>query len=231
MFKNFLSFWKGKDFLNEILDDFNKMGEDTERMYTSVIEKMFGEEKGPGLKDMIYETDKRVNELEREIRRRIVEHLSIQPTVDVAACLLMMSVVKDAERLGDYCKNLYEVTELLKGPRDNASYDSIFGNLHEKIIEEFTKTRKAFQESDEAMAKEVLAVERTIVHRCDAILVTLAQGNLDTNSAVCYTLTARYFKRIAAHLANIGSSVILPLSDLDFFDEKTRHGKEPKKKD
>jgi hypothetical protein len=31
---------------------------------------------------------------------------------------------------------------------------------------------------------------------------------------------ARYFKRIAAHLTNIATSVILPLTDLDYFDER-----------
>ena len=54
------------------------------------------------------------------------------------------------------------------------------------------------------------------------IIKELAVGGMATNSAVCMTLMARYFKRISAHLANISTSVILPVSNLDFFDEKTR---------
>ena len=225
MFKNFMAFWKGKDFLNKILEDFNKMIEDTQDMFISVLDKLLEARGKPGLKDRIYAVDKQVNELEREIRKRIVEHLSLQPAVDVPACLLMMSVVKDAERIGDYCKNLYEVTELLQKPLDKNEFKQLFDDIHRELVEEFNKTKDAFRNSDEDLAREVLDIETGIVKDCDLILKKLASGSLDTNKAVCYTLIARYFKRIAAHLANIGSSVILPISDLDFFDEKLRRAK------
>lgn len=222
MFKSFLSFWKGKDFLSKILEDFNTMGKETEGMFRSVLQKLLESKEEPGLKDKIYSVDKNVNKLEREIRKRIVEHLSLQPTVDVPACLLMMSVVKDEERIGDYCKNLYEVTELLEKPLDINKFRQLFDDIDKEIMAEFKKTREAFQNSDEKLAREVLNIETGIVRRCDEILSKLAHSRLDANEAVCYTLTARYFKRIAAHLANIGSSVIVPISDLDFFDEKLR---------
>jgi len=230
MFKNFLSFWKGKDFLSQILEDFNLMCKDTEVMFNWVLKKLLEGKEELGLKDRIYSVDKKVNELEREIRRRIVEHLSLQPTVDVPACLLMMSVVKDAERIGDYCKNLYEVTEFLKKPLDKSKFKALFDDLDKDITEEFTKTRNAFQNSDGKLAREVLDLETAVVKRCDDILEKLASGQCGTgqcniNEAVCFALIARYFKRITAHLANIGSSVILPISNLDFFDEKVRRDK------
>lgn len=225
MFKSFLSFWTGKDFLSKILEDFNIMNEDTEVMFISVLKKLLEHKEEPGLKDKIYSVDKRVNALEREIRKRIVEHLSLQPTVDVPACLLMMSVVKDSERIGDYCKNLYEVTELLEKPLDIDRYRELFDGIDKSLIEEFRKTRDAFQKSDEQLAKDVLNLETSVVKRCDQIVRKLAGSELETNEAVCLTLVARYFKRISAHLANIGSSVILPISDLDFFDEKLRREK------
>lgn len=225
MFKNFLAFWRGKDFLSRVLENFNTMVEDTQEMFSSVLNKLLESKEEPGLKDKIYSVDKQVNELEREIRKRIVEHLSLQPAIDVPACLLMMSVVKDAERIGDYCKNLYEVTELLEKPLDKAEFRQLFNNIDREVIDEFSKTKDAFKNSDEELAREVLDIETRIVKNCDDILKKLASGKLDTNKAVCYTLTARYFKRIAAHLANIGSSVILPISQLDFFDEKLRREK------
>ena len=226
MFDNFLAFWKGKDFLGKILEDFNKMMEDTQNMFNSVLAKLLESKEEPGLKDEIYSLDKKVNELEREIRKRIVEHLSLQPTVDVPACLLMMSVVKDAERIGDYCKNLYEVTELLQKKLDMNKFKELFNEIDKEIVDEFNKTKNAFKDSDEKLAGEVLNMEKAIVGRCDGILKKLASSQLDTNEAVCFTLIARYFKRITAHLANIGSSVILPISDLDFFDEKIRRKNE-----
>lgn len=226
MFKNLISFWKGRDFLKEALKEFNEMMQDTEEMFKSVCDLLIRGQTKEGLKDNIYEVDKSVNELERDIRKRVVEHLSIHPGVDVPFSLVLMSVVKDAERLGDYSKNLFEVWELLKKPLDQDLYKRYFGDLDQRIFGEFEKTRQAFIESDEKLAHEILNLEREIVKKCDQIVEQLASSKLEANEAVCLTLIARYFKRVAAHLANIGSSVILPITNLDFFDEKLRHNKD-----
>ena len=69
--------------------------------------------------------------------------------MDLPACLVLMSVVKDAERLGDYAKNIFEVTELLEKPLDKNIFEDLFGDLDKKIINEFSQTRAAFIESDE----------------------------------------------------------------------------------
>lgn len=229
MFNNLLSFWKGKDFLKGVLDDFERMLNDTEDMFKKVCRKLLEGKSEEDLKDRIYKIDREVNRLEKEIRKRIVEHLSIQGSVDLPACLVLMSVVKDAERLGDYAKNIFEVTELLEKPLDKNIFEDLFGDLDKKIINEFSQTRAAFIESDKKTARDILIIEREIVKTCDEIINKLAKSNFPTNTAVCLTLLARYFKRTAAHLTNIASSVILPISDLDFFDEKLRHKNENKK--
>ncbi|NQU94737.1 MAG: hypothetical protein HQ549_00680 [Candidatus Omnitrophica bacterium] len=225
MFKNLLAFWKGKDFLAEVLEAFKEMLNDTKSMFESVCDALIEGRKGPDLEAKVYKVDKKVNLREKEIRKRIVEHLSIQPSVEIPVSLVLMSVVKDAERVGDYCKNLFEVTELLEGSLERTHFAEFFNGIDKKILQQFDKTVKAFMESDEKVAKEILSIERGIVIDCDDILKKLAKGNLPTNEAVCLALLARYFKRVSAHLANIGSSVILPVSDLDFFDEKLRREK------
>jgi len=57
-----------------------------------------------------------------------------------------------------------------------------------------------------------------------SLLIPLAAAGILTVEAVCFTLIARHFKRIVAHLVNIVTSVVLPLSDLDYFDEKKNKG-------
>ena len=226
MFKNLMSFWKGKDFLTEVLGDFRKMLEDTKYMFENVTEALIAGKTTPELRDKTYEVDKNVNRMEREIRKRIVEHLSIQPSVDVPVSLVLMSVVKDVERVGDYCKNIFELMALLNKPIDSKTYKGFFDGIEKEIIELFTKAQTAFIESDEKIAREILSKERKIVKTCDEIVSKLAKSSLSTNEGVCLSLLARYFKRVAAHLTNVGSSVILPVSDLDFFDEKLRHERE-----
>jgi len=220
MFKNIMRFWKGKDFLNQVLEDFKSMLNDAESMFGMVIRRLlYNEGDLDTLKKEIYEIDSRVNKSEKEIRKRIIEHLSIQPSVDVPTSLLLMSVVKDAERLGDYSKNLFEVSKFLAEPIDKNKYKELSNNIDQEIAELFKDTKKAFLESDEDIAIASWNYERQIAKRCDQILEKLAKSNISVNEAVCFTLIARHFKRIAAHLTNIATSVVLPLSDLDYFDE------------
>jgi len=222
MFKNLLQFWKGKDFLNQVLEEFKSMLDDAQIMFDSVCRRLIDNKEEPGLKNKVYSIDKQVNDLQRDIRKRIVEHLSLQPSVDVPTCLLLMSVVKDAERLGDYAKNLYEVTTLMEGPLNKEKYLELFDSVETEISELFKETKKAFIESDETKAAKAWDYKTKIAKRCDQIIEKLAASNLTVNEAVCFTLIARYFKRITAHLTNIATSVILPLTDLDYFDEKRR---------
>ncbi len=219
MFRDLLSFWKGKDFLVYVMDDFKIMLDDTESMFTSVCNQLIEGAQEPGLKDKIYKIDKKVNSLQREIRRRIVEHLTLQPTVNVNVCLLLMSVVKDAERLGDYCKNLYGVTELLDKPVDKTVFGQYFDDLDKEILSLFGQTRDAFINADEEKARSAWEYHRRINKTCDKIVEMLVRSDLGVNEAVCFALIARYFKRIVSHLVNIATSVVLPLSDLDYFDE------------
>ena len=223
MFKNLLQFWKGKDFISSVLKEFETMMVDAEDMFKSVKDKLIEGKTKDGLKDKIYAVDRRINELEKSIRTRIVEHLALQPSVDVSVCLVLMSVVKDAERLGDYAKNLFEVSELLAKPLDRELFRRYFDKTDERLITLAEKTRSAFIKSDEQLAREIQVLEREIVLRCEEAIKKLAADDLPSNISVCFTLIARYCKRIAVHLVNIGTSVILPVNELDFYDENERH--------
>lgn len=221
MFENILGFWKGKDFLVQVIDDFKNMLDDTEKMYGLVQDALLHDVKNPNLRDQIYEIDKRVNQNEKKIRKRIIEHLSLQPNVETSWCLRLMSIVKDAERVGDYCKNLYEVKVYLEKPINKDTFNSYFNSIDLNLKELFIHTREAFTESDSAKASSSWAIKTKIGNRCDETLEKLAKSDLGTNDAVCYTLIARHFKRISSHLVNIATSVVLPLSDLDYYDEDT----------
>ncbi len=222
MFKNLLDFWKGKDFLTNVLDEFGDMLKDAQEMFEMVCQNILEGRNIPLLGDKIYGVDKKINLLEKDIRKRIIEHLSIQPSSDIPMSLLLMSVVKDAERLGDYAKNLYQIRRISKKPLDRGIFKKFFGEMDKDIIKMFSDTKKAFIKSDEEAAKKIWQSEGRIVKRCDKIIEEIAGSDLNADQSVAFTLVARYFKRTAAHLTNIATSVILPISELDFFDEKRR---------
>jgi len=222
MFENLLKFWKGKDFLGQVLQEFKDMLDDAQIMFKAVCKKLIDNQEEPGLKDKVYGVDRKVNDLQRDIRKRVIEHLTVQPCVDVPTSLLLMSVVKDAERLGDYAKNLFEVSQLLEKPLNKEKYVQLFNNVEKEILELFEATKTAFIDSDESKASSTWDYKTKITKMCDDIIQELAKSDLTVNEAVTFTLMARYFKRLTAHLTNIATSVILPLTDLDYFDEKRK---------
>lgn len=220
MFKNLLGILSGKGFLEQVLEEFAQMLGTAEKMYSLVMEDYFSPNPDPQFKQSIYDMDQKINAYERHIRKRIVEHLSVNPTKGLNLCLMLMSVVKDAERLGDFIKNLFETGRLFDPPLQKEEFVEYFNDLPEKVAGYFSATVQAFLEYDEDKAYEVIRNERASAKECDKIIQRLAKSNLSANRAVCFTMTARFLKRIASHLSNIATAVVMPLSDLDYFDER-----------
>ncbi len=222
MFKSLLAFWSGKDFLSGVLDDFSKMLEIAEKMYQKTLCDLLEEKEGPKNVQEIYDLDKQINELERGIRQRIVSHLAVQSSVNTNVCLVLMSVTKDAERVGDYLKNFQELTLLIEGPLDKTEFRNYFQEIPELLGEKFARTRKAFVNSDEKLARQIIRKKLEIGPQCDQILKDVAASDLPANRAACYAVLARTLKRITGHLANIATAVVMPVTGLDYYDEDLR---------
>ena len=63
--------------------------------------------------------------------------LAINPRGDAPACLILMSVSKDVERAGDYCKNLLEVAEMLKTPAQETKYADDLREIADQVASSF----------------------------------------------------------------------------------------------
>jgi phosphate transport system protein len=170
------------------------------------------------VQDAIYRRDQSINELERSIRRKILRHLVINPGVDVAACLALMSVAKDAERIGDYCKNVFEVGRFYKQGFHVAAYHDRVDAVRLKTRELFPKVAQSFRESEERLARQAINTAGEIRAECDDIIEKLLSEDVavQVHEAVAYSLLARHYKRVAAHLANISTAVLGRIEDLDF---------------
>jgi phosphate uptake regulator len=219
MLKQLLQMLSSKSPLNDMLSEFTQMIEKTEWMFDVSIQVLMGEKPADEVEKEVYAKDREVNEHQRSIRRKIVRHLTLQPGIDVPACLVLMSVVKDAERMGDFCKNIYELGTMFDATFDRGRYKTPLVELAEQVENLFGKTRKAFERSDEEMAHSVMSKGVRISNQCDMLIKQLIADNLPTRKAVAYTLMARYLKRISSHLTNIATSVTTSVDNLDYLDE------------
>lgn len=219
MLKELLDLVRAKSPLSDMFSEFNEMIDKTEWMFDASVQVLMYGKPAEEVEGEVYAKDKEVNEHQRSIRRKIIRHLTVQPGGDVPACLVLMSVVKDAERVGDYCKNIFELGTGLDVEFDKGRYKTPFIELAEQVENLFGKTRKAFERSDEEIARSITIKGARIGKQCDMLLKQLIVDNIPTKKAVAYTLMARHFKRIASHLTNIATSVVTSVDNLDYLDE------------
>ncbi|MBA4157901.1 MAG: phosphate uptake regulator PhoU [Gemmatimonadetes bacterium] len=163
-------------------------------------------------------TDRKVNSLEREIRRELLVHASVFGGIDTPAVLVYMSIVKDIERVGDYAKNLLDLA------RDGASFAEVpdveeWRRLSAELSQFIADAGAAFQSRDAKNARNLRTHGDTLLDLFDERVTDLIREEHPDGQAVPRALAYRYVKRVVAHLMNLLSAVIMPLDKLDYFDE------------
>jgi phosphate uptake regulator len=204
-----------------------KMGENFREMLNLAVENslkagetFFEGRSSAETRSEIYEKDVQINKLERKIRKRVAAHLSIHGNrPDVPYCLLLMSLVKDIERIGDYAKNLAELVEIYQGSLPD---DDIFQELREarrEVEEAFRAAHDIFAAQDRERAIHFIQTGRDVAHRCDTLIIRVANSDYPAGLATAAVLCSRYYKRFGGHILNIFSSVVMPLHKIDYYDE------------
>jgi phosphate uptake regulator len=163
-------------------------------------------------------TDHGVNAAERDIRRELVVHASVQGAIDTPAILIYMSIVKDIERIGDYAKNLFDLAA------DGADlstglYTGEITTLAGQVPEFITAAAAAFADRDEERSKALMRSGDDLLDHFDERVSALVKEEHPDHQAVAVALTHRYLKRIVAHAMNVLSAVVMPVDRLDYFDE------------
>lgn len=218
MFKSIFQAWSEQSFTKKVVEDFISMLERSKKMMSYAFDVLLEEKKGKKFNKKIYKKDQKINLTEREIRKQILVHVKANPSCNLAACLGLISIVKDAERLGDYVKNLFELKDLDKDNIDKkATFKKLYDLKGSELLELFEKVETAFRNSDKILAEEAVQEGRDIAKQYNDLIEVIADSeDYTVQEAVAVTLGARYMKRIALHLTNIVSSVTNPFDEIDY---------------
>ena len=84
--------------------------------------------------------DKKINEFERDVRRKVMTHLAVGGKEDIGSGLVLVSVVIDIERIGDYTKNIYDLA--LNHPKKltSGSLESTLNDMENSTKDPLLKT-------------------------------------------------------------------------------------------
>jgi phosphate uptake regulator len=202
---------KPSGLLKDALDETYGMLEREQAMFAAACDALLSG-KQPDVD--ISAEDKDINLGERMVRRLVFQHLVVNPEQDLPASLTLIGMVHDIERIGDYSKNLLELSKLSARDTGEGKYADICRGIRDSVEPLLELTLKAFKESDAELAREVMRRHQEVKKLSDGIIEQAMQDPDVHGDAVRFTVASRFLRRISAHLSNIASSIANPFDKL-----------------
>ena len=220
IFKDILAIWKSDNLLSQAWEDSLRMLSLSNDIFVQSIQYFNSGENIDAVKALKKE-DQSINDYYQLVRRKVLTHYSIdKPPIDTSGGLTLINMVVDIERIGDYCKNISDLTLMREGPMNFGELSNEIKSIEEEVESRFTKTIKAIQDQDEALADELLkSYKKMITKVSDDIVKNVASGKIqfnDSSQGASIVLYARYLKRIGAHLKNITSTIVNPYDRIGY---------------
>ena len=163
--------------------------------------------------------DRKLNSFERDVRRKVMTHLALGNPGDLSAGLVLVSIVIDLERIGDYSKNIYDLA--IQHPRrlDGGPLEARLAEIEADTLSLLSLATRAFRDGDEEAARKLMHdYKADISTKCRALERGLVTGEtvVESPTAASLALYMRFLKRIAAHSRNLASSVVNPFDRIGY---------------
>ena len=219
MFKQIFNMFKADSLYEQALGECHEMLDIDLTMFKASIESLRKSDSADINID-IFSMDKKINAFERDVRRKVMTHLAIGCKEDIGSGLVLVSVVIDIERIGDYTKNIYDLAVNHSKKLNGGSVEDRLAEIEKISFKLFEDTIDAFKNQDIEKARGLMgSYKENISIQSDAITNDIIAGkisDLDTGSASSVGLYARYLKRIAAHSRNLISSIVNPFEKIGY---------------
>ncbi len=167
----------------------------------------------------IYAMDKKLNSFERDVRRKVMTHLSLGHTEDLTSGLVLISIVIDMERIGDYSKNIYDLAVNHPGRLHGGPLEDRVKAIEKTALDHLARSVEDFKSGDTAEARRLMQhYKEDISGQASEIVKAIVTGAVEVPSAesAALALYVRYLKRISAHSRNLISSLVNPFDRIGY---------------
>tara|TARA_Y100000813_G_C24101882_1_gene323413 strand:- start:229 stop:858 length:630 start_codon:yes stop_codon:yes gene_type:complete len=207
------------DLLDSIDAKLSEMLTNSMHAYDITMNCLLGDTNLETVRDDLYNTDKAINELHREVRREMIIHSAVNSrNLDIPLLLSYMTMSKDIERIGDYCKNLFEIAEtgnsFAKGD-DLDAYMELKNDIGKLIV----YLQSCLNLDDESKVQDLITLGSSLNNDLDEKITALLEDKEKIQYPVATTLFYRYLKRIVSHIVNAATAIIMPTDQIDYLDE------------
>ena len=168
--------------------------------------------------DEIRETDRQINATEVGIRRALLVHASVHGGIDTPEVLAFMNMIKDLERIGDYNKNIFDLAEEGVSFTESPELETIL-SLRDEVSSRISLMGEILSVRDEERARTYIERGDEMRKDFDRRVNELLHSTEAAVTAVPKALLFRFLKRVSAHSSNVVSAVVMPVDQLDYFDE------------
>lgn len=219
-----ISLWKSEDLLSQAWEESFRMMVLSNEMFSASIRYLRRGEKIKTLKNL-KKRDREINEFQKSVRKKVVTHFSVSQKVeDFPSGLVLLNIVVDVERLGDYTKNILDLAIHYPDPLVSEDCLNSLKEIEDDILSRFTDTLTAIEQQDEKLAKKLLkSYRKSFSNISDKIVndgISGKQGYKDQKEAASVTLYARYLKRVGGHLKNITTTMLNPYEEIGYRPSK-----------
>ena len=230
MFGKILDIFRRENLLKQAYDLSYDMLEIILQMYKASVDFLRKED----VKELnfdIYGYDKKVNKFEREVRKKVLTHLALSSSTsatDVAPSLVLISIVIDIERIGDYTKNITELAENYPGTLSAGKYEKVLTGIESKLTKNFEDLISCFKDYQINIAKKIMDENAGVNKEINKVLTELIkEENKDfgTREGIAVALYFRFLKRISSHVKNIASGIVNPFHKIGFKAEEIENMK------
>ena len=171
--------------------------------------------------------DIEVNKYQREVRKDVLNHLILTEVEQLSSGLVLVSIVIDIERIGDYTKNIVEIAQNHPEPLNGGMFEDDLVKIEDAVDENFRRTIDVFRDSNEEAARQLIKEFKWIPKMSDKRLMELVQAkdpSITSGSSAALALYFRSLKRINGHLRNVVTSVINPFHRIGYKPKKKKNG-------
>lgn len=197
----------------------DEMLADCVRMYRLATSALFGETEPDEVSEELWNLDKGVNRAERAIRRDLLVHVSVTgANMEQGLVLAYMAVAKDIERIGDYCKNLWDLADHGVDMSGHEDTDLLLGHAQD-VASFLEEGATVFSAQDERGAHLLIPRLEMAAADHDRMAFGYLESQEPGSVLVPRALYFRFLKRIVGHMENILSALVMPLDRIDFYKE------------
>jgi len=219
MLENLLNVFRKDNLFAQAIDECHTMLDLDWAMYEASVSSLRDSDTGDMALD-VAATDKRINAYERDVRRKVMTHLAVSGAADLPSGLVLVTVVIDIERIGDYTKNIYELARSHPRRLNGGAFESRLKEVESGVTQLFRDMIPTFKNHDEDKARAIMTgYKEGLSAACESITMDVVSGrvaDLPSADAAALALYARYLKRIAAHSRNIVTSIVNPFHRIGY---------------